>query len=202
MEFPGKYPGEMEKAMSEEPADTEVDDTEVDAEDAEEAGEDGEGAEGAGEAPKKGGKKKLILIIAAAVLILAGGGGGAAWYFGLLDSLLGGKAPSKKAVIELGAPVRHELPMIKADLKTGKCRSPLVRTVIVIEIDPKDVPLILAMQLRITDAILTYFRDKERHELVGKAGSDQFRYDATRIVNNLIAPSRIHSLIFKEFIVQ
>ncbi|MBC8337317.1 MAG: flagellar basal body-associated FliL family protein [Rhodospirillales bacterium] len=194
--------------MSEEPDEAEVDE---EAAESAEAGEDAEGevfgeddedGEDSGQAPKKGGKKKLVLIIAAAVVVLAGVGGGAAWYFGLLDSMLGGKSPTKKAVLELSAPVRHELPMIKADLKTGKCRSPLVRTVIVIEIEAKDVALIQAMQLRITDALTTYFRDKERHELVGKAGSDKFRYDATRILNNLIAPSRVHSLLFKEFIIQ
>ena len=39
-------------------------------------------------------------------------------------------------------------------------------------------------------------------DMVGKKGSDKFRLDVTGIINNKLAPSRIQSLIFKEFIVQ
>ncbi|MBT3305788.1 MAG: flagellar basal body-associated FliL family protein [Alphaproteobacteria bacterium] len=181
--------------MSEEPAD------DVNADDA--LPDDGENGDAEGDAaPKKGGKKKLIAIVVLAVLVLAGGGGGAAYYLGMLDSLLGIERASKVAVIELGAPVRFELPMIKADLKTDKCRSALVRTVIVLEIGSKDVERVEASKLRIMEAVSTYFRDVERQALVGRKGSDKFRYDTTRIINNLIAPARIHSMIFKEFVVQ
>ncbi len=170
--------------------------------DEEDGGEDGGEGEDGDEKAKKGGKGKLIAIIAAVLVLLLGGGGGAAWYFGLLDSALDKKGGSKVATLELGAPVRHELPMIKADLKTGRCRSALVRTVIVVEIGSKDVERLEAMQLRIIDGISTYLRDYERQDMVGKKGSDKFRLDATRIINNMIAPSRIEALIFKEFIVQ
>ena len=157
--------------------------------------------DGAGEAAK-GGKGKLIAIIAAVLVLLLGGGGGAAWYFGLLDSVFENRGGSKIATIDLGVPIRHELPMIKADLKTGRCKSALVRTVIVVEIGSKDLERMEAMQIRIIDAISTYLRDYERQDMVGKKGSDKFRIDVTRIINNKIAPSRIQSLIFKEFIVQ
>ncbi len=195
--------------MSEEPADDKKEDDAPDdggGEDApledEDDGEDGDSETEDGEKTKKGGKKKLILI-AAAVVVLLGGGGGAAFFLGLFDSLLGGQpAPTKVAVIELGAPVHYELPMIKADLKTDKCRSALVRTVIVVELGSDDVPRLEEMQLRAMERISTYFRDLERQDLVGRKGSNKFRYDATRILNNLIAPARIHSLIFKEFVVQ
>jgi flagellar FliL protein len=192
--------------MSEEPADEKNgDETPEDApEDAPENGENGgeefDGDEG-DEPPKGGGRKKLIAIVAAVVVLLSGGGGGA-YYFGLLDSLLGLEKGSKIAILDLGAPVRYELPMIKADLKTNKCRSALVRTVIVVELGSKDLKRLEAMQLRIMDGISTYFRDLERQDLVGRKGSDKFRYDATRIINNMIAPARIQTLIFKEFIVQ
>ena len=186
--------------MSEEPANENNSDDAP--EDAPQNGENGDALSEEDEAPKGGGKKKLIAIIAAVVVILAGGGGGAAYYFGLLDSVLGKEALSKVAVIELGAPVRHELPMIKADLKTGQCRSALVRTVIVVELNSKDLARLEAMQFRVLDSISTYFRDLERQDLVGRKGSEKFRFDATRIINNLIAPARIHSLIFKEFLVQ
>ena len=58
--------------------------------------------------------------------------------------------------------MRHELPMIKADLKTGQCRSALVRTVIVVELGSKDLKRLEDMQLRLLDSISTYFRDLER----------------------------------------
>lgn len=177
------------------------------AEDEEDGGEDGEeGEDGGGEGEdgeaEKSGKGKLIAIVAVALVLLLGGGGGAAWYFGVFDSMLGKKEGSKVATIDLGVPVRHELPMIKADLKTGSCKSALVRTVIVVELGSKDLERMEAMQLRITDSISTYLRDYERQDMVGKKGSDKFRLDTTRIINNMIAPSRIQSLIFKEFIVQ
>jgi len=172
---------------------------EEDEEDGSEDGDEGEDAPGDAE---KGGKGKLIAIVAAALLVLLGAGGGAAWYFGLLDSVLENKGGSKTATIDLGVPVRYELPMIKADLKTGQCKSALVRTVIVVEIGSNDQERLQAMQLRIVDVISTYLRDFERQDMVGKKGSDKFRTDTTRIINNMIAPSRIQSLIFKEFIVQ
>ncbi|MFP6748821.1 MAG: flagellar basal body-associated FliL family protein, partial [Alphaproteobacteria bacterium] len=81
-------------------------------------------------------------------------------------------------------------------------KSALVRTVIVVELGSKDLKRMEAMELRITDAISTYLRDYERQDMVGRKGSDKFRLDTTRIINNMIAPSRIQSLIFKEFIVQ
>ncbi len=187
-----------ETPEGEEPEDAE----DEEAEDAEDGGEgEDDGEDGDGEAEKSG-KGKLIAIIAAVLVLLLGGGGGAAWYFGLFDSASEKKGGSKVAVIDLGVPVRHELPMIKADLKTGRCKSALVRTVIVVEIGSKDLKRMEAMQLRITDAISTYLRDYERQDMVGKKGSDRFRLDTTRIINNMIAPSRIQSLIFKEFIVQ
>ncbi len=170
-------------------------------EEAEDEEDGGEGEDGGGEAEKSG-KGKLIAIIAVALVLLLGGGGGAAWYFGAFDSLFEKKGGSKVAIIDLGVPVRHELPMIKADLKTGRCKSALLRTVIVVEMGSKDLKRMEAMQLRIIDAISTYLRDYERQDMVGRKGSDKFRLDTTQIINKMIAPSRIHSLIFKEFIVQ
>ena len=127
---------------------------------------------------------------------------GAAYFLGVFDSLLGKKSSSKIATIDLGVPIRHELPMIKADLKTGKCRSPLLRTVIIVEIGSKDLPRLEAMQLRINDAVATYLRDFERQDMVGRKGSDRFRTATANIINNMIAPARIQGLLFKEFIIQ
>lgn len=159
--------------------------------------EDEEEAEGG----KKGGKKKLI-IIAAAVLVLILGGGGGAYFAGLFDSEGGAKGPTRIAVIDLGKPVMHEFPQLKADLKTGKCRSPLLRTTFVLQMRSKDLKRVQAMELRISEAVRGYLRDLERSELVGRKGEEKLRFDTIQIINQLIAPSQIDGILFKEFVLQ
>lgn len=155
-----------------------------------------------GEETKKGGEGKRIAIIAAALVVVLGAGGGAAYFFGLLDSLLENTGGTRTAVIELGAPVIHEFPMIRADLKTGRCRSPLLRTVVAVQLGSIDLPRLQEMGILIEDAVRTHLRDQERQDLVGKAGTEKLRVDITNIINKLIAPARIHALMFKEFLVQ
>ena len=173
----------------------EEEDTEAREEEAEEETEE-DSEEG-----KKGGKKKLI-IIAAAVLVLILGGAGGAYFAGLFDSSPGAKGPSRIAVIDLGKPVMHEFPQIKADLKTGKCRSPLLRTTFVVQLRDKDLKRVQAMELRISDAVRSYLRDRERSDLVGSEGEKRLRFDTTEIINKLIAPSQIDAILFKEFVLQ
>lgn len=179
------------------------DDKDDDAPDANNEKDEGAGEEEDTEAGegKKGGKKKLI-IIAAAVLVLILGGGGGAYFAGLFDSQPGPKGPTRIAVINLGKPVMHEFPQIKADLKTGKCRSPLLRTTFVIQMRDKDLKRVQAMELRISDAVRSYLRDRERSELVGRKGEERLRFDTTQIINKLIAPSQIDAILFKEFVLQ
>ncbi|MCH7937606.1 MAG: flagellar basal body-associated FliL family protein [Proteobacteria bacterium] len=183
-------PEEAKEEGAGEEEDTEAGDEEAGEEKAEE--DSGEG--------KKGGKKKLIIIAAAGLVVILGGGG--AYFAGLFDSLLGAKGPTLIAVIDLGEPVLHEFPQIKADLKTGRCRSALLRTTFVIQMRDKDLKRVQAMELRITDAVRSYLRDRERSELVGKKGEERLRFDTTKIINNLIAPSRIEAIYFKEFVLQ
>ncbi|MGH6660887.1 MAG: flagellar basal body-associated FliL family protein [Rhodospirillales bacterium] len=159
---------------------------------------------GAGDGPgdsKGGGKGKLIAVVAIAVVVIAGGGA-AAYFTGLLDPLLGRKAGSKVATIDLGTPVTHQLPQIKADLKTGKCSAPLIRTTIVIQLASTDLPRLQTAELRVVDSIRAHLRDQERQQMVGKAGTDKLRVDLTNIINNVIMPARIQSILFKEFVLQ
>lgn len=149
----------------------------------------------------KGGKGKLIAVIAIAVVVIAGGGA-AAYFTGLLDPLLGRKTGSKVATIDLGTPVTHQLPQIKADLKTGKCSAPLIRTTIVIQLASTDLPRLQTVELRVVDSIRAHLRDQEREQMVGKAGTDKLRVDLTNIINNVIMPARIQSILFKEFVLQ
>jgi flagellar FliL protein len=150
---------------------------------------------------KQGGKGKLIAIVAVAVVVLVGGGGTAAYFTGLLDGILPRKG-AKSAVIELGPPVTHQLPQIKADLKTDKCKSALLRTTIVVQLATTDLPRLQASELRIIDSVRTYLRDQERQDLVGKQGTDKLRGDLTNIINGVIMPAAVHSILFKELVLQ
>jgi len=169
----------------------EEEDTKAREEEAEEDSEEG----------KKDGKKKLI-IIAAAVLVLILGGGGGAYFAGLFDSSPGAKGPTRIAVIDLGESVMHEFPQIKADLKTGKCRSPLLRTTFILQMRSTDLKRVQAMELQITDTIRSYLRDRERSDLIGRKGEERMRFETTKIINDLIAPSKIQGILFKEFVLQ
>ena len=168
----------------------EEEDTKAREEEAEEDSEEG----------KKDGKKKLI-IIAAAVLVLILGGGGA-YFAGLFDFSLGAKGPTRIAVIDLGESAMHEFPQIKADLKTGKCRSPLLCTTFILQMRSTYLKRVQTMELRITDAIRSYLRDRERSDMVGRKGEERMRFETTQIINDLIAPSKIQGILFKEFVLQ
>ncbi len=155
-----------------------------------------------GKKKKSGGKGKIIAIVAVALVAVVAGGGVAAYYTGLLGSVLGIRPAVKTATIDLGTPVTHQLPQIKADLKTGRCSSPLIRTTMVIQLNSTDLPRLQASELRVVDNIRTYLRDQERQDVVGKSGTDKLRTDLTQIINNAIQPAKIQSILFKEFIVQ
>lgn len=170
-------------------------------ENGEEAGEEN-GEEAGADDDEKGGKGKLIAIIAVAVVVLLGGGGTAAFFMGLLDSVFGIKSRTTVASIELGPPVNHELPVIKADLKTGRCRAPFLRTTMVIRLASEDVSRLQTMELQVAEAVRAHLRSVERQEMVGRAGEEKLRGDITRIINELLSPAKIHAIIFKEFLVQ
>ena len=155
-----------------------------------------------GKPKKKIDKKKLIVFAVAGLLGLIIVGGGLAYFLGWLNPLLGIEEEHKVAEVQLGAPVTFDLPQIKADLKTGACRSPFLRIKISVQLSEHDLERLEEAQDKAMDQIITHLRDLERQDLVGKAGSDQLRFDLVSIINNVINPSRIHAIIFKEFVLQ
>jgi len=155
-----------------------------------------------GKKKKKIDKKKLITFALGALLGLIVVGGGLAYFMGWLNPLLGIEEEHKVAEVELGAPVSFDLPQIKADLKAGACKSPFLRVTIAVQLSEHDLKRLEEAQSRIMDNIIIHLRDQERQDLVGKAGSNQLRFDLVSIVNNVINPSRIHGIIFKEFVLQ
>ena len=65
-----------------------------------------------------------------------------------------------------------------------------------------DLKRVQAMELRITDAIRPYLRDRERSDLVGRKREERMPFETTQIINDLIAPSKIQGILFKEFVLQ
>lgn len=164
------------------------------------SGKNGNGDEANGKPANKRGRLLLFGGIgAAAVLAIAGGVG---WATGILPSLLGIEVEVKEARIELGKPVTHDLPEIKADLKTGACRAPLLRALISVQLLPQDLPVLQESEMRVRDRIIAHLRDVERQELVGKEGTERLRFDIVEIINQEIQPATAHTVFFRDLLLQ
>ena len=151
---------------------------------------------------KKAAIKKLIFMGVGGLFGLMIVGGGVAYFMGWLNPLLGIEEETKVAEVELGSSVSHDLPQIKADLKTGACRSPFLRLTMAVQLSEHDLSRLQETQDKLMDQIITHLRDQERQDLTGKAGSDQLRFDLVNIVNNVNSPSRIFGVTFKELVLQ
>ena len=121
---------------------------------------------------------------------------------GWIHSVLGIEQENKSALIELGTTVSYELPQFKADLKTGTCKAPFLRAQFSIQLSSNDVPLITAGQDKLMEQIILHLRSQERQDMAGKEGAEQLRFDLVRIINTVIAPSRIFGITYKEFVLQ
>ncbi len=204
---------DLEEAMAEE---TDGEKGEEETEDAAEETKEGEGEEGGGEegegeegeegaapAGGKGGKKKLIINVAGGVFLLVVLVGAPALYFlGFLDPYLGEEDKKTVASVMLDRPIIHEFPLLKADMKTGRCKSPLLKTKIMVQLGGSDLKRLQSLELRIMDQTTQYLRGLERHEMEGRQGAERLRSNITDIINALMAPSKIHTIMFKEFILQ
>ena len=153
------------------------------------------------QAEKKDKGKKLIVMIAG-VLVVILAGGTTTYFLGYLDPILGTKPGKQLAELSLGSPTTHELPRFKADLKTGRCRAPSLRTVIVISLNSQHLSALQASETKVLDQVQMHLRDQERQDLVGKAGTDNLRFDIANIINNIIAPAQISTVLFKEFLLK
>ena len=150
-----------------------------------------------------GGKSsaKFLVIVGIALLVVAGVGGGA-YYAGLVHSIMGWERPNHKAEVEISKPVMHPLPQIRTDMKTGECKAPFLRAQVDVQLAPEDLPRLQEAQDRIMDGILAHLRDQERQNVVGKAGTERLRFELVQIIDNVIRPAKVHTILFKELIVQ
>lgn len=164
--------------------------------------EDDDGNDTKKEKKKPNSKKKMMVVGAIGLVAVLVVGGGGAFMLGLFDGLLGIEREKTKLEIDLGVPVRHSLPVIKADLKTGRCRAPFLRVEVALVLNKDDISLVEEKQTEILDAVRIHLRDQERQDLVGKAGSEKLRFDLVNIIDNVIKPSHVHGVLFKEFLLQ
>jgi len=161
--------------------------------DLDETEENGEGEESG----KSGSSKKKLLIFGATGIALAAIAGIVAFLF------IGGGEEDKKAMIELPGPsVYVEMPSFIADLKTGRCRSPVLKLALSLEIADNDQDRLKEIEPQLLDAIRMRFRDQQRQDLMGKAGAEQLRSDIHTVAANMMAPSEIRGVLFKEFLLQ
>ena len=150
----------------------------------------------------KTGKATKIVIIAAGALIFVSATGVLSFYMGLLHSIMGWEQPQTVAKLDLGEPILHPFPEIRTDLKTGVCKAPFMRAVIHIQLFPDDLDQLVKQEAQVHDAILTHLREQERQHVVGKEGSERLRFELVQVINNQIHPAKIHTIYFKELIVQ
>ncbi|MBO6946689.1 MAG: flagellar basal body-associated FliL family protein [Rhodospirillales bacterium] len=168
----------------------------------EDDGGNGKKKKGKGKGGKKKSGAKLLIGLILGILIFFGGGGGLAWYMGWVHALMGWEKPQHRAELEIGKPVFHPLPEIRTDLKTGECRAPFLRAVIHVQLMPDDVARLQETEMQVMDAILTHLRGQERQNVVGKEGSERLRFELVQIIQNIIRPAQVHTILFKELVVQ
>lgn len=148
---------------------------------------------------KSGGKGKLIIIIAVALVVVLGGAGAGLYFTGII----GGTAdtdPQQEAEMQLGAPVFQEYEEMAVDLRTGECRAPFLRFVMVVQIGEADKGQLSTYDLRIRDKVVNHIRSYERQDLVGEEGANRIRTDLVAVINNVIHPAQVHAVLFKQFV--
>lgn len=77
-----------------------------------------------------------------------------------------------------------------------------MRTVIHVQLSPDDVSRLEDNQDLVMDGILTHLRGQERQHLVGKEGSERLRFELVQVIENKLKPIKVHTVLFKELVVQ
>lgn len=125
-----------------------------------------------GEQPKnKMSRKELLPFVAIGLVGFIIIVGPIAYFMGWVHAALGIEQAESTALVSLGKPVNFELPQIKADLKTGQCRSPFLRAQFIVQLSSDDVERIEDTQDKVVEQVILHLRDQERQDLVGKARS-------------------------------
>ncbi len=129
-----------------------------------------------------------------------GATGALSFYMGWVHAIMGWEQPQTVAQLDLGDPILHPFTEIKTDLKSSRGKTPFLRAVIHIQLFPDDLKQLQKQEAQVHDAILTHCVSRSAQQ--GKEGSERLRFELVQIINNLIQPAKIHTIYFKELIVQ
>lgn len=181
---------------------------EAPAEDSEGTGGEGEGAGPPGKLALALGKVKkhlvLILIVVVATVTLGVGGWVyvATGYFTQAGNAFSG---SPSASLELpGAPIFQDLEQMVVDLRPTKAhKRPFIRFTLTVEfIGETSRQTLLERETKIRDAIQVYLRTVTLEELSGEAGANKLRDEMVGLINSIMAPDKIITVLFKDIIVR
>lgn len=156
-------------------------------------------------AEAKAAKKKKLLKIAIAVgvvLLLV-----VLWFVGKITGLnekIFGKPEITEVTLDLGKEVTFPLPEIRTDLKKTGRRSHFIKLHIIVQLNEKDLKALQdeTAQAEIVDGIKTLLRGLEFEDLQGKKGSERLRFELVNVINHAVAPVMIHTILFKDLIIQ
>ncbi|MCH2546178.1 MAG: flagellar basal body-associated FliL family protein [Alphaproteobacteria bacterium] len=178
---------------------------------------DGE-AEGEGEAGSRSGKKMGIIIILAVLLI--GGGAGAAWYFGLLDSFLGGAEETGEAadteesdtevtLDEEGNPIiahatYFAMPEFLINLSSNTSQTSFIKMRISLKLpSEKDQEVVVQRLPELQNEFNTYLRDLRASDLAGSAGMYRLQEELLARANRILSPAaQVDKILFTEILIQ
>jgi len=160
--------------------------------------EQAEGASAETAAPPTKSKFKLILIAVGVLGILGAGAASYFFFFRHPASHMKAEAPPPKP------PVFVEVPNMLVNLSgTAPDHVQYLKVQVVLEVkDAKQAEAIKPAMPRITDIFQTYLRELRPSDLNGSAGLFRLREALTRRVNEVVAPTKVGAVLFKEIIVQ
>ncbi len=101
-----------------------------------------------------------------------------------------------------GPPVYHEFPLLVVALKKTGSRTNYIKIKVGAEIVTRDLPLLIAAELKITGDIQSYLRSQSRNELAGGKGTEKMRSDIEKIIAGIIGPVKIEGVLFREILLQ
>jgi hypothetical protein len=99
-----------------------------------------------------------------------------------------------------GPLTHHKLPEMIADLKPMGRKTHYVQVVAVIELPEDAVPMLIENEAPIIAAVQTRLRDSDRKALVGSEGVQKVRNEMIAIIDQRIAPHRVHAVLFTRFL--
>lgn len=101
-----------------------------------------------------------------------------------------------------GPPVYHELPQLVVDLKKTGDRTNYIKLKVVVEIVTRDLPLLQAQELIITNKIQSFLRLQTRDDVAGGAGTEHMRNGITKIVKEVMGEVKTEGVLFREILFQ